>query len=211
MQGPTHDSKDYYDVLGVGRKATVTEIKKAFFIQSKKLHPDSDPSNPLLHSQFVHLNEAYKVLSKDSSRRQYDQLLEAIRREQWVTGTKSSFYRENEQPSRYASENNAQYWSQFAAKSAPVQQRKNRNRRLVWYCILLMTGSMIVHYVGFSILQKIHKELVEEQQQHLLKIYNETKMAARANGIRKQQEILLQKHAEFIEKYRGRNRTDGSK
>lgn len=37
-----------------------------------QLHPDSDPSNPTLHSQFVELNEAYRVLSKDMSRKEYD-------------------------------------------------------------------------------------------------------------------------------------------
>ncbi|MEQ2212338.1 hypothetical protein XENOCAPTIV_029481, partial [Xenoophorus captivus] len=37
-----------------------------------QLHPDSDPSNPELHSQFVELNEAYRVLSKELSRKEYD-------------------------------------------------------------------------------------------------------------------------------------------
>lgn len=37
-----------------------------------QLHPDSDPSNPTLHGQFVELNEAYRVLSKDLSRKEYD-------------------------------------------------------------------------------------------------------------------------------------------
>lgn len=37
-----------------------------------QLHPDSDPSNPGLHSQFVQLNEAYRVLSREGSRRDYD-------------------------------------------------------------------------------------------------------------------------------------------
>lgn len=37
-----------------------------------QLHPDSDPSNPSLHGQFVKLNEAYRVLSKDGTRKEYD-------------------------------------------------------------------------------------------------------------------------------------------
>lgn len=37
-----------------------------------QLHPDRDPANPALHSQFVELNEAYRVLSRDPSRREYD-------------------------------------------------------------------------------------------------------------------------------------------
>lgn len=39
---------------------------------SMQLHPDRDPANPALHSQFVELNEAYRVLSKDPSRKEYD-------------------------------------------------------------------------------------------------------------------------------------------
>lgn len=37
-----------------------------------QLHPDSDPSNSALHSQFVELNEAYRILSKELSRKEYD-------------------------------------------------------------------------------------------------------------------------------------------
>lgn len=37
-----------------------------------QMHPDSDPSNPGLHGQFVELNEAFRVLSKEVARREYD-------------------------------------------------------------------------------------------------------------------------------------------
>ncbi|KAM8939830.1 dnaJ homolog subfamily C member 4 [Pelodytes ibericus] len=206
------ESRDYYQVLGVERTATLTEIKNAFFMQSKKLHPDSDPSNPLLHSQFVRLSEAYKVLSSDSSRMQYDKLLEALKREHWVPGTVSSFYSERGPSSRSTSDDNAYYWSQFSGQTeVPNDQRKTRNSRLVLYCILLMTGSMIVHYLGFSVLRKVQKEYVEEQQQRLMKIYNEAKMAARNNDVKKKQEIFLQKQAEFLKRYHGENQANETK
>uniref|UniRef100_A0A8C5QXK1 J domain-containing protein n=1 Tax=Leptobrachium leishanense TaxID=445787 RepID=A0A8C5QXK1_9ANUR len=173
--------QDYYQVLGIERQASGSEIKKAFFIQSKKLHPDSDPSNPLLHSQFVRLSEAYNVLSKDGSRRQYDRFLDALKREHWVPGRDSSIFRESGPSPRHAPEDNAFYWAQFRGQTGvPIHQRKRQNKRLVWFCVLLMTGSMITHYMGFSILRKIHKDLIEEQQQRLLNIYNETKNTARA-------------------------------
>lgn len=40
-----------------------------------QLHPDRDPGNPALHSRFVELNEAYRVLSREESRRNYDHQL----------------------------------------------------------------------------------------------------------------------------------------
>ncbi|CAB1337526.1 unnamed protein product [Coregonus sp. 'balchen'] len=63
---------NHYDLLGVKPDASLEQIKNAFFDKSKKMHPDSDPSNPGLHGQFVELNEAYRVLSKEVSRREYD-------------------------------------------------------------------------------------------------------------------------------------------
>ncbi|XP_026580544.1 dnaJ homolog subfamily C member 4-like [Pseudonaja textilis] len=62
----------HYDVLGIKQDATSKEIKQAFFRKSKQLHPDSNPTNPELHGQFVKLNEAYNILSKEKSRRDYD-------------------------------------------------------------------------------------------------------------------------------------------
>lgn len=47
-------------------------VSKRHYCNVMQLHPDSDPSNPALHSQFVELNEAYRVLSKDLSRKDYD-------------------------------------------------------------------------------------------------------------------------------------------
>lgn len=66
---------NYYELLGVHPGASAEEIKRAFFTKSKELHPDRDPGNPALHSRFVELNEAYRVLSREESRRNYDHQL----------------------------------------------------------------------------------------------------------------------------------------
>ncbi|KAM4721946.1 dnaJ homolog subfamily C member 4 isoform 1-T2 [Rhinophrynus dorsalis] len=206
------DSQDYYQLLGIGRNATNEEIKNAFFTQSKKVHPDSDPSNPLLHSQFVRLSEAYNVLSRVSSRKEYDQLLDALQREHWAPGAHSSFYRERGPMPSSASDDNARYWSQFTVpREEHTNRRKRRNGHLVLYCVCIIAGSLMMHYVGFRTLREMHNEFMEEQHQRILKIYNEAKERARVNGLRKQQEILRQKHAEFTEKYHGRNRIDEEK
>jgi molecular chaperone DnaJ len=61
--------KDYYDILGVNKKATADEIKKAFRKQARKHHPDAGGSE----EKFKELNEAYEVLSDTEKRSQYDQ------------------------------------------------------------------------------------------------------------------------------------------
>lgn len=61
--------KDYYDMLGVSKKATTDEIKKAFRKQARKHHPDAGGSE----EKFKEINEAYEVLSDADKRKQYDQ------------------------------------------------------------------------------------------------------------------------------------------
>ena len=46
-------------------------------VPSIQIHPDRNPTNPMLHDQFVKLNEAYMVLSKPLTRREYDMTLVA--------------------------------------------------------------------------------------------------------------------------------------
>ncbi|NP_001079836.1 DnaJ heat shock protein family (Hsp40) member C4 L homeolog [Xenopus laevis] len=204
------DSRDHYQLLGVERKATSEEIKNAFFTMSKKLHPDSDPTNPLLHSQFVRLSEAYKILSRDTSRREYDRLLDAVQRDRLTYGARSSYY--SQTSSSAAADDNARYWSQFSVRrEEPTQHRQGRNGRFVLYCVLIMAGSLTMHYVGFKTLREIHNEFMEKQHQRILKIYNEAKERARVNGFRKQQDILRQKHAEFTEKYHPKTQHEESK
>jgi molecular chaperone DnaJ len=62
--------KDYYEALGVDKKATKDEIKKAFHKMAHKYHPDKNAGDD---ARFKEVNEAYQVLSDDSKRAQYDQ------------------------------------------------------------------------------------------------------------------------------------------
>ncbi len=63
-------SKDYYDILGVQKKASKDEIKKAFHKLAHKYHPDKNGGDD---AKFKEVNEAYQVLSNDGKRGQYDQ------------------------------------------------------------------------------------------------------------------------------------------
>jgi molecular chaperone DnaJ len=64
--------RDYYDVLGVGRAADETEIKKAFRRLARELHPDTNTEDPQAEDKFKEAAEAYEVLSDPDRRRQYD-------------------------------------------------------------------------------------------------------------------------------------------
>ena len=63
--------KDYYSILGVGRSASASDIKKAYFKQAKEYHPDVNKSDGA-KEKFAEINEAYETLGDDSKRRIYD-------------------------------------------------------------------------------------------------------------------------------------------
>jgi molecular chaperone DnaJ len=66
-------TRDYYDVLGVGRESTDTEIKKAYRKLALKYHPDRNKGDETAAEQFKEIAEAYEVLSDSEKRRVYDQ------------------------------------------------------------------------------------------------------------------------------------------
>jgi molecular chaperone DnaJ len=65
--------KDYYAILGVGRKAPEKEIKQAYRRLARKYHPDVNPGDKTAEGKFKDINEAYEVLSDPEKRKKYDQ------------------------------------------------------------------------------------------------------------------------------------------
>jgi curved DNA-binding protein CbpA len=66
--------KDYYKTLGVGKKATAKEIKKAYRKLARKYHPDVNPNDSQAEVRFKEINEAHEVLSDSEKRAKYNQL-----------------------------------------------------------------------------------------------------------------------------------------
>ncbi|PXF44946.1 Chaperone protein dnaJ 10 [Gracilariopsis chorda] len=61
-----------YDVLGVPPDATDSSIKKAYYLQAKRCHPDRHPDDPQATEKFQKLGEAYQILSNEHTRALYD-------------------------------------------------------------------------------------------------------------------------------------------
>ncbi|UCC41506.1 MAG: molecular chaperone DnaJ [Candidatus Aminicenantes bacterium] len=65
--------KDYYKILGVDRKASLSEIKKAYRKLARKFHPDLNPGDRSAETKFKEIQEAYSVLSNPKKKSQFDQ------------------------------------------------------------------------------------------------------------------------------------------
>src|SRR5271166_1750471 len=83
---PTSAKQDYYELLGVPRKATAKDIRTAFRKLARKYHPDLNPGDKSSEEKFKQLQEAYDVLSDTKKRDMYDQY---------------GFYSDNAPPSGY--------------------------------------------------------------------------------------------------------------
>ncbi|MHC1585093.1 MAG: DnaJ domain-containing protein, partial [Candidatus Syntropharchaeia archaeon] len=67
------EKRDYYEILGVGRNASLDEIKRAYRRLAKKYHPDVNRDNPKeAEEKFKEISEAYEVLSDPEKRARYD-------------------------------------------------------------------------------------------------------------------------------------------
>ena len=68
----TTEKRDYYEVLGLQRAATLDDIKKAYRKLALKYHPDKNPGDADAEEKFKEAAEAYGVLSDDEKRARYD-------------------------------------------------------------------------------------------------------------------------------------------
>jgi molecular chaperone DnaJ len=69
----TTPKQDYYELLGVARKAPVKEIRAAYRKLARKYHPDLNPGDKSSEEKFKQIQEAYEVLSDTKKRQTYDQ------------------------------------------------------------------------------------------------------------------------------------------
>ncbi|KAJ3039673.1 hypothetical protein HDV00_012017 [Rhizophlyctis rosea] len=73
VQWPTSASKrDAYEVLGVSKSASTSDVKKKYYQLAKQYHPDTN-KDPTAKEKFIEIQEAYDILSDDEKRAKYDQ------------------------------------------------------------------------------------------------------------------------------------------
>ena len=65
--------EDYYEILGVSKSASASEIKKAYRKKALQYHPDKNPGDANAEQQFKKAAEAYEILSDQQKRQKYDQ------------------------------------------------------------------------------------------------------------------------------------------
>ncbi len=65
-------SEDYYKILGIDKKASAAQIKKAYRKLALKYHPDKTEGDKAMETKFKKISEAYAVLSDSEKKNQYD-------------------------------------------------------------------------------------------------------------------------------------------
>jgi len=68
------DTPDLYTKLGINKRATEDEIKKAYRTLALKFHPDKNPNDPVSLEKFKEINRAHHILTDPKKRKIYDNL-----------------------------------------------------------------------------------------------------------------------------------------
>lgn len=102
--------KDYYNILGVPKNASLKDIKKSYYQLAKKYHPDINKGDPDAGKKFQEVSEAYEVLSDDTKRREYDTFGQ----------THEQMNKEGHHPRRHGPQEFAQDW-QFRSTIDPEE------------------------------------------------------------------------------------------
>uniref|UniRef100_A0A1B6FWP7 J domain-containing protein n=1 Tax=Cuerna arida TaxID=1464854 RepID=A0A1B6FWP7_9HEMI len=160
-------SKTHYEILNVSKTSSSKEIREAFISLSKQYHPDKNKDNPKAQEQFVKVNEAYNVLIKPESRRDYDISLE---QHYGYNPTKDEFYQ--------AHQNNFQYrdpWKDpsFARNRNFSREddnyygvkglKKQTNDRILFWIFIFFSAGL---FLQISLIRFAHIRNLDNLQRH---------------------------------------------
>jgi molecular chaperone DnaJ len=71
-KAPEPEMRDLYEVLGVDRQATASDLKRAYRTLAQKYHPDKNPGDTTAEEKFKEVSNAYQILADDEQRARYD-------------------------------------------------------------------------------------------------------------------------------------------
>jgi DnaJ family protein C protein 4 len=204
--------RTHYEVLGLSPAASQSDIRDAFVKLSKEVHPDMNPDDPDLHSKFVRLNEAYTVLSKQQTRREYDVVLNYMSHTMASShtagssfspgsGVRADSYDANHEHEQVfwddtiwemrdkAREKDAYYGPDSYYGIRGVRRQSNE---VVAAIVCVSVGLLAMgHFIfGFWWSTKKTRETVDKIDRRNLRILKEVEERARINGPAKQLEIL---------------------
>lgn len=161
---------DYYQILGVTKNATQSEIKSAYKTLAKKYHPDKHGGNEIAEEKFKLINEAYQTLSDTKKKANYD----------WSFFQKSSDT--NTPEYKYQTSYTTNYHRNFSFGKFQPKDNEQRNRpsnyqkgNLKFYIIAFICIIIIGSFgltIGFFMNQYAAKEHLEKGNEYLSsKIY----------------------------------------
>ncbi|XP_033105014.1 dnaJ homolog subfamily C member 4-like isoform X2 [Anneissia japonica] len=195
------EASDFYDVLNVSRTASRKEIKQAYFSLSKQLHPDRNLSNPNHHKKFVELNEAYNVLSKPLSRRQYDERLSRLRWGQSTSGASSgqphsnhyNWYHEVNHSVHSPNSKKGHFRGYYGIQGVD----KLSNRMILYGVLIYFVAGIIVHYLVYQQSSEYTQQQLNEKDKKIALIYDVAKKRAMENGNQKQMQLIRKTHEDL--------------
>ncbi len=107
---------DYYKILGVEKKATENDIKKAYRKLARKYHPDLNPNDKVAETKFKEINEANEVLSDTESRKKYDKYGKDWKHaDEFEKAKQQQQYQRNTQQHTYGNYSGADYSDFFSS------------------------------------------------------------------------------------------------
>ncbi|KAI5643306.1 dnaJ domain-containing protein [Phthorimaea operculella] len=193
--------KSHYDVLGLRKNCTEKDIKDAFIKLSKEYHPDKNKdANAQQH--FVRIVEAYNVLSKSSSRSQYDHTMQSP----YQNASSSGYYRAHSY-ARY-SEPPPNYYNYYYE----AQQKRRQNARqagtpyygdlgvmkipkyvLVLLCFGIATIGTVLQVFVIREMYVVQKRQALERSRHLSEELDRVRQAAEGKTNEMQTRLLLER------------------
>ncbi|CAH8825857.1 unnamed protein product [Trichobilharzia szidati] len=135
-------SQTHYDVLGVKKSASPSEIRSAFIELSKKYHPDKYHGDS---EMFKRINEAYSVLSQEKTRRIYDATLTSS------SGKPSPYYNYNNPSSDYDDRTTGAYEYILRRRNMDYRKRAVNDQEDLRIVKLIVISSMLMAFFTYMI------------------------------------------------------------